>query len=90
MKHLIIILLAFSNSLSIARDKAIITGADQTEKYIDYLKGKRIAMVANQTSVIGNKLSVDSLLKLGIKIVKVFGPEHGFRGNASNGTEVND
>ncbi|HEY1025194.1 MAG TPA: DUF1343 domain-containing protein [Sphingobacteriaceae bacterium] len=70
--------------------KGIVTGADQTEKYLPYLKGKRIAMVANQTSIIGRQLSVDSLLSLGVNIVKVFGPEHGFRGNASNGTAVTD
>ncbi len=68
----------------------IITGADQTEKYLPYLKGKRIGLVANQSSVIGNKSIVDSLLALGVTIVKVFGPEHGFRGNASNGAVVND
>jgi len=67
---------------------AIITGADQTEKYLPYLKGKRIGLVANQTSIIADKSSVDSLLTLGIKIVKVFGPEHGFRGKASNGAVV--
>ncbi len=69
---------------------AIITGADQTEKYVSYLKGKRIGLVANQSSQIGKKSSVDSLLSLGVKIVKVFGPEHGFRGNASNGAVVNN
>ncbi len=47
-------------------------------------------MVVNQTSIIGNKPSPDSLLSRGIKIVKVFGPEHGFRGNASNGAKVAD
>ncbi len=49
-------------------------------------------MVVNQTSVIGEKLvpSVDSLLKLNIQIKKIFGPEHGFRGDASNGAKVND
>ena len=74
------------------KDKKIITGADQTSLYIDYLKGKNIGMVVNQTSIIGeNKISsVDSLLKLGIHITKIFGPEHGFRGNASNGAIVND
>lgn len=71
-----------------ANQSAIITGADQTEKYLPYLKGKRIGLVANQTSIIGDKSSVDSLLSLGVKIVKVFGPEHGFRGNASNGAGV--
>ena len=68
----------------------IITGADQTEKYLPYLKGKRIGIVANQSSIIGGNSIVDSLLSLGIYIKKVFGPEHGFRGNASNGAEVGD
>src|SRR5690606_755790 len=66
------------------------TGAEQTERYIDKLKGKRVALVANQTSIIGNTHLLDSLLKRGVKVVKVFGPEHGFRGKASNGTEVFD
>ncbi len=66
----------------------IITGADQTEKYLSYLKGKRIGMVVNPTSIIGNTSSVDSLKSLRINIVKVFGPEHGFRGEASNGAKV--
>jgi uncharacterized protein YbbC (DUF1343 family) len=69
---------------------AVITGADQSEKYLPYLKGKRIGLVANQSSIIGSVSSVDSLLTHGIKIVKVFGPEHGFRGNASNGAVVNN
>jgi uncharacterized protein YbbC (DUF1343 family) len=47
-------------------------------------------MVVNQSSIIGNKSSVDSLLKLGIHIQTIFGPEHGFRGNASNGAAVAD
>jgi uncharacterized protein YbbC (DUF1343 family) len=70
----------------------ILTGADQIPLYIDYLKGKNIGMVVNQTSVIGKTLtpSVDSLLKRGVAIKKVFGPEHGFRGNASNGAVVSD
>ncbi|RYF97089.1 MAG: DUF1343 domain-containing protein, partial [Chitinophagaceae bacterium] len=66
------------------------TGADQTEKYLPYLKGKRVAILANQTSIIGNKHLVDSLQSLGVNIVKVFGPEHGFRGNASAGAHVAD
>lgn len=97
MKSLLTSLLLFSTVLfslpASATDpvrKGIVTGADQTEKYVPYLKGKRVAMVANQTSIIGGSLSVDSLQKLGVNIVKVFGPEHGFRGNASNGAHVGD
>ncbi|HVG14384.1 MAG TPA: DUF1343 domain-containing protein [Chitinophagaceae bacterium] len=66
------------------------TGADQSEKYINYLKGKRVAILANPTTIIGKKHLVDSLVSRGINIVKVFGPEHGFRGNASNGAVVAD
>jgi uncharacterized protein YbbC (DUF1343 family) len=68
----------------------IITGAEQTEKYLPLLKGKRVGILANQTTVIGGRHLVDSLLSIGINIVKVFGPEHGFRGKASAGVAVKD
>lgn len=68
----------------------IVTGADQPEKYLEYLKGKRVAILANQTSIVGDKHLVDFLFSKGVKVVKVFGPEHGFRGNASAGVEVSD
>lgn len=79
-----------SSNQSTSGRPGIITGADQTEKYLPYLKEKRVGLVANQSSIIGGKSSVDSLVSLGVKIVKVFGPEHGFRGNASNGAVVDD
>lgn len=79
-----------SNKRAKVQDSTIRTGAEQTEKYLPYLKGKRIGMVVNPTSVIEKETSVDSLLKLGVNIVKIFGPEHGFRGNASAGIHVND
>ncbi|SOD12878.1 exo-beta-N-acetylmuramidase NamZ domain-containing protein [Pedobacter xixiisoli] len=66
------------------------TGAEQTELYLPLLKGKKVAILANQTSIIGKAHLVDSLQKLGVNIVKVFGPEHGFRGNASAGAKVSD
>lgn len=65
-----------------------ITGAERTADYLPYLAGKKIAMVINQTSIIGDRLSVDSLRELGVNIVKIMGPEHGFRGEASAGAEV--
>ena len=72
------------------RSTQIKTGAEQTELYVPYLKGKRVALLANQTALIGKTHLVDSLKSLGITIVKVFGPEHGFRGNASAGIAVTD
>lgn len=70
--------------------KPLQTGAEQTEKYLPYLKGKRIGILGNQTTVIGKTHLVDSLLSLGITVVKAFGPEHGFRGQASAGVTVKD
>ena len=100
MKFLFFFFIAFSTGFcsttkrplknSVAVVNEIKTGADQTEKYIPYLKGKRVAILANLTSIIGKTHLVDSLKSLGINIVKVFGPEHGFRGNASAGMKVAD
>lgn len=72
----------------IAVTPPIVTGAEQTEAYLPLLKGKRVGMVVNPTSIIGKSTTVDSLLKRGVNIVKIFGPEHGFRGNASAGVHV--
>jgi uncharacterized protein YbbC (DUF1343 family) len=77
-------------TLVVAPGDSLKTAAEQTDKYVPYLKGKRVAMLANQTSIIGKTHLVDSLKTLGINIVKVFGPEHGFRGNASAGTAIAD
>ena len=76
--------------LMVVTEGSIKTGAEQTEKYLPVLKGKRIAVVANQTSVIGKTSLIDSLKSHGINIVKIFGPEHGFRGTASAGAVVAD
>lgn len=82
---------SFTHHSKIAQaPQKIITGADQTAQYLPYLKGKRIGMLVNQTSIIGKFHCVDSLVKLGVTITKIFGPEHGFRGNASNGAKVSD
>lgn len=68
----------------------ILTGADQLSAYLPSLKGKKVGMLVNQTSLIGGKSIVDSLLTLGVNIKMIFGPEHGFRANASNGAKVAD
>ncbi len=93
-RHVLLVafLLLLQAKFSWAQSSGLQTGADQTKLYLPLLKDKNVGMVVNQTSVIGSKnvSSVDSLLKLGIKIKKIFGPEHGFRGNASNGAVVGD
>ncbi|HEY8660118.1 MAG TPA: DUF1343 domain-containing protein [Hanamia sp.] len=68
--------------------KRIIPGAERMEKYLPLLKGKSVAIFANQTSMVGNTHLVDTLIKRGIKVVRIFGPEHGFRGDADAGEKV--
>ena len=69
---------------------AVIPGAERMEVYLPYLKGKAVAVFANPTSMVKNTNLVDTLLKSGIRIVKIFGPEHGFRGDADAGEKVSD
>ena len=68
----------------------VMTGAEQTDSYLTYLKGKRVGLCVNQTSRIGEVHLVDSLRKLGVDIRCVFAPEHGFRGTADAGEKVKD
>ena len=68
--------------------KAILPGAYQLKEYLPLLKGKRVAIFANNTATINGIHLVDTLQKLGVNIVKIFGPEHGFRGTANAGAHV--
>ena len=70
--------------------KILKLGAEQTESYLPLLKDKKVGVIGNQTSRIGTTHLVDSLLSLGVDIVKVFSPEHGFRGKADAGAKIED
>ena len=86
----------------VLNDSSIVVGANRTEIYLPLLKGKRVGIVANQTSVIfkGDRQQetnyqdfthlVDSLVALNVDVKKVFAPEHGFRGKADAGELVKD
>lgn len=71
-----------------AQKTRIIPGAERLNVYLPLLKGKRVGIFANQTSIVGNTHLVDTLRKLGIDIKVIFGPEHGFRGTADAGEKV--
>lgn len=66
----------------------ILPGAYNTDNYVPMLKSKKVALLVNQTSEINGVLLPDTLLKLGVNIVKIFSPEHGFRGTADAGAKV--
>ncbi|MFA9221708.1 MAG: exo-beta-N-acetylmuramidase NamZ domain-containing protein [Sediminibacterium sp.] len=91
MKHssihlLLIFLFALNANLAFTQN----SGASQTDSYFILLANKRVAVVANPTSVIGKTHLVDTLLSSGIQVVKIFAPEHGFRGEAGNGDHVSN
>ncbi len=65
-------------------------GAERLDEYLPLLEGKRVAMVVNQTSMVGSTHLVDTLISRGINIVKVMAPEHGFRGEAPDGEHIDD
>ncbi len=64
------------------------TGAEQTERYLPLLEGKRVGILTNHTGTVGRTHLVDTLLSLGIDIRVVFAPEHGFRGDADAGESI--
>ena len=66
----------------------IIPAAERLNEYLPLLKGKRVAVFANHTAMVGNTHLVDTLQKLGVNIKTAFGPEHGFRGNAPDGAKI--
>jgi len=66
----------------------IIPAAERMDLYLPMLKGKRVAVFANHTSLVGNTNLVDTLVKSGVNVTVVFGPEHGFRGTADAGEKI--
>jgi uncharacterized protein YbbC (DUF1343 family) len=66
----------------------IMPGAERLDQYLPMIRGKKIGVFANQTSMVGRTHLVDTLKKLGIDIKVIFGPEHGFRGTADAGEQV--
>ncbi|HEC41763.1 MAG TPA: DUF1343 domain-containing protein [Bacteroides sp.] len=88
--YIVLTLLLFQDC---SGQNVVSSGAERTELYLSLLEGKRVGIVANQTSMIGKIHLVDSLNALGSKVTriwKVFSPEHGFRGKAEYGEMVED
>ena len=88
MKYLVILLLISFSGMCKATN--IKNGADQIETLTSLIGSKKIALVANQTSLTGSTHLLDTLCSLGKRPVVLFAPEHGFRGKADAGETVKD
>ncbi len=84
------LLIGQTNKLKLVEYDEIKSGAMQTEKYLPQLFNKNIAVVANQSSLVGVTHLVDTLISSGVVVSKIFCPEHGFRGDADAGKEINN
>lgn len=86
----LIIFLSLFSCQAQKEDQGLVLGAERMAEYLPLLEGKRVAMVVNQTSTIGNSHLVDTLIARGVDVVKVMAPEHGFRGEAPDGEKIDD
>lgn len=87
VKLLALSMLSFPEFLS-GQNDSLKTGADQPEAYLPLLHRKSVALVINQTSVVGDQNLADFLLSKKIKVKRIFAPEHGFRGQDDAGNSV--
>lgn len=91
-KTFLVILSLWLTCLPLSLCGKVKVGAERFDEYLSLLKGKRVGLVVNHTSVVGEQRIhlLDTLQSLDIDVVKVFVPEHGFRGNADAGETVVD
>ncbi|GAB3636137.1 DUF1343 domain-containing protein [Hymenobacter arcticus] len=71
-----------------AQARGLVVGAAQLPRYLPLLRGKRVGLVVNQTSRVGNTYLVDTLKALHVNLTAIFAPEHGFRGEAADGATI--
>lgn len=84
------LILAFISSSCISPEKSPVPGANQIDQYKHLIGYNSVAVVANQTSMVGKKHLVDTLLSIGVKVDVIFAPEHGFRDLADAGDQIGD
>src|SRR5690554_2009679 len=72
----------------VQENTSIKVGAEITEAYFTLIEGKRVAVMTNQTGIVGDHHLVDILINEKFNVVGIFSPEHGFRGTADAGEHV--
>jgi uncharacterized protein YbbC (DUF1343 family) len=99
IKYIILIIVTISSFLASCQNQqnqkkfskakeTILPGSYLIREYVPLLKGKTVGIVANNTSLINKTHLVDTLISLKVNTMKIFGPEHGFRGDQPDGKEI--
>jgi uncharacterized protein YbbC (DUF1343 family) len=86
--HLLLTLFFLLISTVSEAQQKIMVGAEQPELYLALLKNKNVALMVNPSSLVGQVHLVDTLLASGVRVKKIFSPEHGFRGTADAGEKI--
>jgi uncharacterized protein YbbC (DUF1343 family) len=88
--NMLVLTLSCQPNMKTVKDtnQKVITGAENTGAYLPFLIKKKVALLVNHTSIIGKTHLLDTLRASGINVTKVFAPEHGFRGDVSDGVEI--
>jgi len=68
---------------------SVIVGAARVDVYAPLLRDQRVALLSNQTGMVGDQHTLDVMLAEGLDVKLIFSPEHGFRGTADAGEQVN-
>lgn len=89
LSFFVAILFALAGCIPPQVNKAV-TGAEQLDYLLPKLSGKRVALLVNQTAVVKKTHLADTLKSKGVNVVKIFSPEHGFRGTADAGEKISD
>ena len=87
-KFYLLLFIFFSTIIGAQSETAVKTGAEVTDAYFPLLKGKRVAVMTNQTGIAGDEHLVDMLIRNHFNVVGIFSPEHGFRGTVDAGEHV--
>lgn len=69
----------------------VVTGLENLlRNHLNLIEGKRLGVIANQTSVDSNGEHIIDLLSKHAKVAAAFGPEHGIKGDNDDAIEIQD
>ena len=87
-KKLVLMCIIYFSASTLNAQNRIINADERLQEYLPLLRNRKVAILSNQSAIINKKHLVDILLSEKIDVVKIFSPEHGFRGIADAGSEV--
>ena len=89
-RHFLLVLFVAISITATPQSAKLKTGAEQIDVVLSKIGDKRVGLLINQTSLVGKTHLADTLKSRNARLIKIFAPEHGFRGTADAGEVVVD